>query len=148
MKAGPSPTSSTLSADGRRFLDGPRYAVVATINADGSVLQAAVWYQLRGDVIVLNSRAGRTWPANLGRDPRISFIVVDGEDYIEIRGHVTIDEDPARGQRVMAELSRLYEPDEEPAAQAARFAGQHRVTIELHPARVYERFLGNFLARS
>ena len=147
MKAGSSPTSPTLSADGRRFVDAARYAVVATINADGSALLAAVWYQLRGDIIVLNSRAGRIWPTNLGRDPRISFIVVDGEDYIEIRGEVTIDEDPARGQRVMAELSRLYEPDEEPAAQAARFAGQHRVTIELRPAHIYERFLGNFLAR-
>jgi PPOX class probable F420-dependent enzyme len=140
-------SSPTLSADGRRFVDAARYAVVATINPDGSVLQAVVWYRLDGDTIVMNSRAGRTWPANLGRDPRVSFIVAEGEDYIEMRGVATIDDDPVRGQRTMAELSRIYEPDEDPVAQAKKWADQHRVTIELRPGRIYERFLGNFLAR-
>jgi PPOX class probable F420-dependent enzyme len=145
--AGTSPATPTLSADGRRFLDAPRYAVAATINPDGSALQAAIWYALEGDVIVFNSRAGRKWPANIARDPRISFIVVDGEDYIEMRGEVVIDEDPARGQRVIRDLARRYEPQEDPAAQAANFAGQHRVTFELRPARIYERFQGTFLRK-
>jgi len=138
----PVPAPRVLSAQGRRFLDAPRYAVVATLNPDGSVLQAAVWYKLQGDAIVFNSRVGRRWPANLNRDRRVSFIVVDGEDYIEMHGEVEIDEDPVRGQRVIAELARRYEPEEDPAAQIAGFAGQHRVTFELRPARVYERFLG------
>ncbi len=136
------PAPRLLSDRGRRFLNAPRYAVVATLNPDGGVLQAAVWYQLQGDVIIFNSRVGRTWPANLQRDRRVSFIVVDGEDYIEMRGEVEIDEDPARGQKVIAELARRYEPDQNPAAQIAGFAGQHRVTFELRPARVYERFIG------
>jgi PPOX class probable F420-dependent enzyme len=142
MQAGTSPTPATLSPDGRRFLEAPRYAVVATINPDGSVLQAVVWYDLLGDAIVFNSRAGRRWPANLGRDPRISFIVADGEDYVEMRGEVEIDEDPVRGQKVILRLARRYEPDEGPAAQAAAFAGQQRVTFELRPTRIYERFFG------
>jgi PPOX class probable F420-dependent enzyme len=142
MQAGTSPTPATLSPDGRRFLEAPRYAVVATINPDGSVLQAVVWYDLLGDAIVFNSRAGRRWPANLGRDPRISFIVADGEDYVEMRGEVEIDEDPVRGQKVILRLARRYEPDEDPAAQAAAFAGQQRVTFELRPTRIFERFFG------
>ncbi|MGD0123172.1 MAG: PPOX class F420-dependent oxidoreductase [Candidatus Limnocylindrales bacterium] len=142
MQAGTFPTPATLSPDGRRFLEARRYAVVATINPDGSVLQAVVWYDLVGDAIVFNSRAGRRWPANLGRDPRISFIVADGEDYIEMRGEVEIDEDPVRGQKVILELARRYEPGEDPAAQAAAFAGQHRVTFKLRPTRIYERFFG------
>ena len=137
----------TLTADGRRFLDAPRYAVVATLNPDGGVLQAAVWYSLEGDVIVLNSRAGRRWPTNLTRDRRVSFIVVDGEDYVEIRGEVEIDEDPVRGERVILEMARRYEPQEDPATQAAGFAGQHRVTFELRPTRIYERFQGSFLVK-
>jgi PPOX class probable F420-dependent enzyme len=145
--AGTSPARPTLSADGRRFIDSARYGVVATINPDGSVLQAAIWYALEGDVVVLNSRAGRKWPANLARDPRISFIVVDGEDYIEMRGEVEIDEDPARGQKVIRDLARRYEPQEDPAAQAANFAGQLRVTFELRPTRIYERFQGTFLKK-
>jgi PPOX class probable F420-dependent enzyme len=145
--ARPSFERPTLTTDGRRFLDAPRYAVVATLNPDGSVLQAAVWYSLEGDVVVLNSRAGRTWPANLGRDRRVSFIVVDGEDYVEIRGEVEIDEDPVRGQIAILEMARRYEPQEDPATQAAGFAGQRRVTFELRPARIYERFQGKFLVK-
>ena len=145
--AGTSPKRPTLSADGRRFLDAPRYAVVATLNPDGGALQAAIWYRLEGDVVVFNSRAGRTWPANLARDPRVSFIVVDGEDYIEMRGEVEIDEDPVRGQKVILGLAERYEPTEDPDAQAAAFAGQHRVTFELRPTRIYERFEGTFLRK-
>jgi len=143
MQAVPSPTPATLSPHGRRFLEAPRFAVVATINPDGSVLQAVVWYDLQGDTIVFNSRAGRRWPANLERDPRISFLVEDGQDYIEIRGEAGIDEDPVRGQRVILELARRYEPGRDPAAQAAAFAGQQRVTFELRPTRIYERFPGS-----
>ncbi|MGA3029319.1 MAG: TIGR03618 family F420-dependent PPOX class oxidoreductase [Candidatus Limnocylindrales bacterium] len=142
--AGTSAKPSTLSAAGRRFLDAPRYAVVATLNPDGSVLQAVIWYALEGDAIVFNSRVGRTWPANLARDPRVSLIVADGEDYIELRGEVEIDEDPVRGQKVIGDLARRHEPDEAArAALLAEFAGQHRVTFELHPTRIYERFVGH-----
>ena len=140
MHAGTSPAPATLTADGRRFLAAPRYAVVATINPDGSVLQAVVWYDLDGEAIVFNSRVGRRWPANLARDARVSFIVADGEDYIEMRGEVEIDEDPVRGQKVILGLAERYEPTEDPEAQAAAFAGQHRVTFELRPSRIYERF--------
>ena len=145
--AGTSPAPTTLSPDGRRFLEAPRYAVVATINPDGSVLQAVVWYDLLGDAIVFNSRAGRRWPANLGRDPRISFIVSDGDDYIAMHGEVEIDEDPVRGQKVILGLAERYEPTGDPQAQAAAFAGQHRVTFELRPTRIYERFEGTFLRK-
>ena len=142
MQAGTSPATHTLTADARRFLEAPRYAVVATINPDGSVLQAVVWYDLDGDAIVFNSRVGRRWPGNLARDRRVSFIVADGEDYIEMRGEVEIDEDPVRGQKVILGLAERYEPTEDPEVQAAAFAGQHRVTFELRPSRVYERFFG------
>lgn len=136
-------TPPALSADGRRFLEVPRYGVAATLNPDGGVLQAAVWYSVEGDVIVFNSRVGRRWPANLARDPRVSFIVVDGEDYIEMRGDVEIDDDPVRGQKVIADLAWRYEPDEAAAtALITGFAGQQRVTFELRPRRIYERFIG------
>lgn len=142
----PTPTSSALpalSARGRLFLDAPRYAVVATLNPDGSALQAAVWYRLDGDVIVFNSRVGRTWPANLGRDRRVSLIVADGEDYIEMRGEVEIDDDPVRGMKVIGELAGRYSGGEAGRGDpGAAFAGQQRVTFELRPTRIYERFTG------
>jgi PPOX class probable F420-dependent enzyme len=131
---------SPVSDAARRFLAEPRFAIVATLNPDGSTLQAVVWYALDGDTIVFNSRVGRQWPTNLVRDPRVSFIVADGYDYVEIRGVVEIDEDPIRSQAVIAGLTRRYEMDE--AAAAAKiesFATQRRVTFVLRPRRVYER---------
>jgi len=134
------PISPALSAAARRFLELPRFAVVATLNPDGSPLQAVVWYNLASDVIVFNSRVGRQWPTNLQRDRRVSITVADGYDYVDIRGSVEIDEDPVRGQAVIAELARRYQKNRAAAdAQIAAFAKERRVTFELRPTRVFER---------
>ena len=137
------PISPALSAAARRFLELPRFAVVATLNPDGSPLQAVVWYNLAGDVIVFNSRVGRQWPTNLQRDRRVSITVADGYDYVDIRGSVEIDEDPVRGQAVIAALARRYQKNRAAAdAQIAAFAKERRVTFELRPTRVFERLNG------
>ncbi|HEY1167718.1 MAG TPA: TIGR03618 family F420-dependent PPOX class oxidoreductase [Candidatus Limnocylindrales bacterium] len=134
---------ASLSETARRFLAAPRFAVVATQNKDGSPLQAVVWYKVEGDTVLFNSRLGRLWPANLQRDRRVSIAVADGYDYVEMRGDVEIDEDPVRGQAVIADLARRYHKDEAAAAaQIEGFAKQRRVTFALRPTRVFERFSG------
>jgi PPOX class probable F420-dependent enzyme len=142
----PNPTdrvSAALTAEARRFLTAPRFAVVATLNPDGSPLQAVVWYELEGDAIVFNSRLGRQWPTNLQRDRRVSITVADGYDYVDMRGSVEIDEDPVRGQAVIAGLARRYQTSPAAAeAQIARFAAERRVTFELRPTRVFQRLPG------
>jgi hypothetical protein len=140
----PTSPSPTLSPAARRFLEAPRLAVVATINADGSPFQAVVWYRLEDDTIVFNSRVGRHWPSNLARDRRVSIIVVDGEDYVDLRGEVEIDDDPEVGQAVITALAKRYEPDQAAAErQIAGFAAQRRVTFRLRPSKVFERFGGD-----
>jgi PPOX class probable F420-dependent enzyme len=132
-----------LSAAAHIFLAAPRFGVVATLNPDGSPLQAVVWYALEGDAIVFNSRVGRHWPTNIGRDRRVSLTVSDGYQYVEMRGEVEIDEDPVRGQAVIAGLARRYRDD--PAKveeQIAGFARQSRVTFTLRPTSVFERLSG------
>ena len=127
-----------LSAPVRRFLEQPRFGTVATLNPDGSPLQAVIWYLLDGDEIVFNSRLGRLWPSNLLRDPRVSITVADGYDYVDLRGEIRCDEDPALGQAVIAQLTRRYQTDEEiAAAQIAGFQGQHRVTFRLRASKVF-----------
>ena len=140
----PDPTAApypTLSADARRFLEAPRFGIVATINPDGSPLQAVVWYLLETDTIVFNSRVGRRWPCNLEGDARVSITVADGYDYVEMRGRVEIDEDPDLGQAVIAQLARRYRSDRAVAeADIEGFRKQRRVTFRLRPERVFERF--------
>jgi PPOX class probable F420-dependent enzyme len=134
------PPSPAISARARRFLEAPRFAAVATLNPDGSPLQAVVWYLLDGDAIVFNSRVGRRWPTNLCRDHRVSITVVDGYDYLALRGEVEIDEDPIRGQTVIADLARRYHDDPAKVAElVAAFATQQRVTFVLRPTQIFER---------
>jgi PPOX class probable F420-dependent enzyme len=131
--------SPAISVRARRFLEAPRFAAIATLNPDGSPLQAVVWYVLHGDAIVFNSRVGRHWPTNLCRDGRVSLAVVDGYDYVEMHGRVEIDEDPVRGQAVIAGLARRYHDAAKAAEQIAAFSKQERITFTLRPVRVFER---------
>jgi PPOX class probable F420-dependent enzyme len=133
----------TLSTEARRFLEPPRFGVVSCLNPDGSPIQAVIWYLVDGDTIVFNSRVGRHWPANLRRDRRVSITVVDGYDYVDLRGEVEIDDDPELGQTVIATLAHRYLPDPESAAASiAGFAQQRRVTFRLRPAKIFERLSG------
>ena len=136
-----SPASPSLSAAARRFLDAPRFGVLATLNPDGSPLQAVVWYFLDGNQIVFNSRVGRQWPTNIYRDRRVAITVADGYNYVDMRGSVEIDDDAETGQAVIALLSRRYRRSEaEAAADIAAFRKQVRVTFRLHPERIFEHF--------
>ena len=79
-----------LEPNVRSFLTQPvRYATIATINPDGSPHQIVIWYLLRhddqrGDYVVVNSKRGRRWPANLLRDPRANIAVYNADDAVTI----------------------------------------------------------------
>jgi PPOX class probable F420-dependent enzyme len=139
------PTASTRSNNSpwtepiRAFLDAPRYAVVATLNPDGSPHQAVVWYRLDGEDIVLNSAEGRRWPANLRRDPRISFMVEDGLRYVSARGRVQVEDDQEIAQADIAEMARRYHADRPDHAEELirdRFSRQRRITFRFRPSRI------------
>jgi len=137
----PDAPTARLSEAARRFLAPPRFAIVSSLNPDGSPLQAVIWYKLDGDSVVFNSRLRRRWPTNLERERRVSVIVEDGYDYLEMRGEVEIDEDPIEAQAVAAELAHRYHDDEAVAAATIEeFSRQQRVTFRLRPTRVFERF--------
>jgi PPOX class probable F420-dependent enzyme len=88
-----------LNDEIRRLLDGPNYAVLATINPDGGPQTSAMWVGRDGDDVLFSTVAGRRKHRNLERDPRASVSVIDHDDpenYVELRGHVTIDEDVGR----------------------------------------------------
>ena len=63
-------TELPLSKRARAFLAAPRFAAIATIDADGAPHQAVVWYLLRGDELIVNSLVGRRYSSELGRNFR------------------------------------------------------------------------------
>src|SRR4051794_492288 len=126
-----------LSADVRAFLEERRYAVLATINADGTPQQTIIWYELQGDEILMNTREGRVKARNLRRDPRASLCVEDGEHGVTIAGAAQLNDDP---QTAQADIRRLAVLNHGFAAGNAvadeRFAQQKRLTIRLPITRV------------
>jgi PPOX class probable F420-dependent enzyme len=126
-----------LSEDVRTFLEEARFAVLGTVNANGSPQQTVMWYELRGDTIVMNTKRGRKKDRNLMRDPRASLCVEDGFRYVTLEGVIELIEDPETAQADIAALARRYH-DADEAEKMAReiFAPQERITLLLHVDRV------------
>ena len=126
----------------REVLERPgRFGVLSTIARDGSPHQAVVWYELRGDAVLVNSRPERRWPTNLRRDPRFSFLVEDGYEWVSLRGRAERLTDPAQAQEDIAAMARRYHADDPEKAERliARFRSQARESFLLHAEHVTER---------
>ena len=121
-----------LTDDLKAFLDERRFAVLATINADGSIHQTVMWYLLDGNTIIMNTLDGRQKDVNMERDARISVCIEAEQRYLTMTGNVVIDNDPARGQETARALAVRY--GGEAAAEiemATVFSKQHRITLEM-----------------
>jgi PPOX class probable F420-dependent enzyme len=129
----------------RAFLSTTRFAAIATVDPDGGPRQAVVWYTLEGDELVLNSAAGRRWPANLRRDARISLAISDGSDgyrWVGLSGRVVaVIDDQAIAQADIAAMARRYhadDPDEAEAMIHDRFERQARVSFRVRIDAVHD----------
>jgi PPOX class probable F420-dependent enzyme len=92
------------------LLDGRNYAVLATVNADGSPQTSAMWVGRDGDDLLFSTVEGRVKHRNMLRDPRVSVTVLDAEDpenYVELRGRVTMT--PDIGRKIDTQLSWKYD---------------------------------------
>jgi len=125
----------------RAFIDTTRFATIATLDPDGSIRQAVVWYTVEGDEIVVNSAIGRRWPSNLVRDPRVSLSIAseDGYRWVSFSGTATPVEDQATAQADIAGMARRYHADEPGKADQLirdRFTRQQRISFRIRPTRI------------
>ncbi len=118
----------------RALIEPANYAVVSTLNADGSIHDTVTWISLEDGELAVNSAAGRTWPTNLDRDPKITVLVYDPQnpyDYVEIRGTASGSRDDADDH--INRLAKLYiGQDEYPFRQP----GEVRIKYVIKPQRV------------
>lgn len=116
----------------RAFLDEPRFAVVATVNEDGTPQQSIVWYELQGDEIMMNTKRGRVKDRNLRRDPRVSFCLEDGYRYLTITGVTRLIDDQEVAQADIRHLAIRYHGEEKGSEMSRRgFQKEERVTIRM-----------------
>jgi len=81
------------------LLDGRNYAVLATINPDGSPQTSVMWIGRDGHDLLFSTVEGRVKHRNMRRDPRVSVTVIDSSDpenYAELRGRVSMTPDVGR----------------------------------------------------
>jgi len=103
----------SLSEATIRLVDGKNYAVLATVNPDGSPQTSVVWIGRDGNDLLFSTLEGRVKQRNMLRDPRVSVTVIDSSDpenYVELRGRVSMAPDPDR--RLDTELSWKYDGED------------------------------------
>ncbi|OAI39664.1 hypothetical protein AYO39_00300 [Actinobacteria bacterium SCGC AG-212-D09] len=118
----------------QELLSAPNYAVVSTVNKDGSLHSTIVWVSSEGDEIAINSAVGRLWPTNLERDPHVSVVVFESGNpyhFVEIRGTATGSIDGA-DEHINALAKKYIDQDEYPFRQP----GEQRIKFVIDPERV------------
>ncbi len=104
---------SDLPEHHRRLLDDPHPAVMATINASGTIQLSPIWLMHDGENLLVNSARGRLKDRNLRARPQVSLCVVDPDNqyhYISIQGTVIeiVDEDhPEEGHRATSSIDAM-----------------------------------------
>jgi PPOX class probable F420-dependent enzyme len=125
--------ATTLNDNVRKLVDGRNFAVVATINPDGSPQTSVVWITRDGDDVLFCTVRGRRKERNLSRDPRVSLTVLDdtnGYNYAEIRGTATMTDQG--GRELINELSHKYQDADYPDEPADVV----RVVVRITPRHV------------
>ncbi len=133
--------ATALSEKARALLQERRFAVLGTINKDGSPQLTTMWYLLEGDVILMNTKAGRAKEQNMRRDPRIAVCIEDGYSYVTISGTVEMIDDQQVAQRDIYRLAVRYDGEEEARRQMEeQFSKETRVTLHLKLEHIIEHF--------
>jgi PPOX class probable F420-dependent enzyme len=123
----------------RAFLAEKRFAVLATINRDGTPQLTTMWYELQGDEVLMNTADGRVKAHNVRRDQRVAICVEDGYNYVTLSGMVRLDDDQATAQADIQRLAtRYHNPAKAEQMMRDTFSKQQRITIRMTIERVVE----------
>ena len=118
----------------RELLSGPNFAVVSTLNSDGTVLSTIAWISAEDGAVAVNSAKGRRWPANLERDPRVTVLVQEAGNpynYVEIRGKASATAEGA-DEHIDALAKKYIGQDRYPYRQP----GEQRIKFVIAPDHV------------
>ena len=131
-----------LSKKAQAFLLELRFAVLATVNQDGTPQLTTMWYLLEdGGTILMNTKVGRLKERNLRRDPRISIFIEDDYNFLTITGTAQLIDDPERTQHDIYRLSARYHGEEKARRQMQdQFSKETRMSLLLKPERIIEYF--------
>lgn len=132
--------TAEFSAKHLAYLSYPHYAVMATINSDGSPQLSTVWYSLtvERDQLFFVIERDSLKTRNLERDPRLSVSVPNGGRYVVIKGRATFDlaQSTESAQQDLEEIGRRYYGPIEGHNQVEAFGPKERITVYLIPEKI------------
>jgi PPOX class probable F420-dependent enzyme len=132
-------SKTTLSDKARAFLEEKRFAVLATINQDGTPQLTTMWYELQGNQIMMNTKVGRAKERNLRRDQRISICVEDEYHYVTLSGIAELNDSQPIAQADIKRLAERYHNPEKAAQMSHdQFSKEQRMTLRMQIERVVE----------
>jgi PPOX class probable F420-dependent enzyme len=117
------------------LIEGKNFAHLATISRDGSPHVAPVWVDHEGDIILVNTAAGRVKQRNVSKDPRVSISIVDEKnpyDRITIKGRV-IEQTKRGADAHIDKLAKKYTGSDK---YQNRQPGEQRIILKIEPIRV------------
>jgi len=123
----------TLTDDAKALLDSPEFATVATVDPDGQPQLSVIWLGRDGDDVLFSTIKGRRKTLNLQRDPRATVLMFPKDDpykYLEIRGTVTLTDDPSAAY--IDEMSRKYLGKDYPWHKPE----EERIVVRVSPTKV------------
>lgn len=93
----------------RTLFDGKNFAVLSTLEPDGTPHSTVVWVKRDGDDLLFALPRSRRKTANLNRDPRAAVVIFDAAnpyDSVQVQGTASIQDDP--DGTLVEELSHKY----------------------------------------
>jgi PPOX class probable F420-dependent enzyme len=116
---------------------------IASFGPDGNIHLVAMWYGFRGSNPAFETFAKSQKVLNLRRDPRITVLVEDGEEYdklrgVELVGKAIVHDDPdiliGVARSVVERYFNVENPDDLDAVAAG--LANKRVAIEIVPDKI------------
>lgn len=122
----------------RDLLEGPAFAVLTTLAADGSPQSTVMWYRLDGDEVRMIAPAASVKARHVARDGRVTVVVTDPANpyaYVEIRGQAGLVRDDAAARAELRRIAARY-IGERAERYAQSLSADPRVLIVVRPERV------------
>ncbi len=126
---------AAIPDEAKHLFENKDFAHIATLNADGSPQNSAVWIGLDGDLVTFNTAEGRLKTKNVARDGRVAISIVNQENPYEnliIQGKVVELAHDGADDDIDALAKRYLDADSYPFRQD----GEVRVIVKIEPEKV------------
>jgi len=124
-----------LEGKARALFEGPNFAHLATVNADGSPQVSPVWVDVENGLIRVNTARGRVKDRNMTRDPRVALSITDLDDPY-IRAYVQGEVAEATEEGAVEHIDDLSEKYDGVRPYPRLEPGMVRVIYKIRPTKV------------